>query len=73
MDQKLDSTPTPAWLSLARATAAAFGLYHGYLAGVQIGGQLFGIVMAANGAAFCALGVSALAEHALRWLQPGSR
>lgn len=58
------------WIPAARALAAGLGLYHGYFAGLQIGGPLFGILMAANGAAFCALGVSALADHAMRWLRP---
>ena len=73
MHSSPEVSPTPQWLTLARLVAAAFGLYHGYLVGAQIGGLPFGIVMAANGAAFCALGVSALAEHTLRWWRPNGR
>ena len=48
MHSSPEVSPTPQWLTLARLVAAAFGLYHGYLVGAQIGGLPFGIVMAAK-------------------------
>ena len=47
--------------------AGAAGAKYGFDFGTRISGTLLGVVLALNGAVFCALMVGGLADRLLRW------
>ncbi len=47
--------------------AALAGLVSGYDFGLQLGGALVGVVMAVNGAVFCAILAGAAIDRLARW------
>ena len=59
-------------IALVYLAAAVLGAVYGYGFGLQISGQLMGVVTAATGAVFCTLLVSGAIGQLLKWLRAGS-
>lgn len=56
------------WFTYAlAAVAGAVGAKYGFDFGTRISGTLLGVVLALNGAVFCALMVGGLADRLLHW------